>query len=781
MIKYFTGIFFLLAVISSCSVKRFLPEGERLYKGASVHVTRHPETKTKSNSLKKTIKLAASPKRNKFLFGQPYKVWFWYVIGEPNKEKGFRGLLRTKIGEPPVLSSRINPKATAENMQSLMENLGYFHTTVQGDTNNIGSYFMEANYNAQVQPRYTLDSIEWVKDSTPLIKMLQAEFDRRGLLKKGDPYTLSTITAERERLDLYIKTRGYYFFNPNYLMAYADSTPGNRKVNLLLNIKRTTPEAARYPYTINKITVFPNYSLTSETLDTSKWNGILYDGLTIVDTLHKFKPRLFKQTITYRPGRIYSSRAQNTTLNRLINLGPFKFVKNRFEITDSADFVHIPNSTDTARRTRIDTASKHRLDAYYYLTPSKKRSLQAEIDAFTKENNYTGSQVSINWKNRNTFRGAEQLAVRLYGGFEATSGDSAKNNNFRLGSEVSLRIPRYVIPFFNLKENFFYPPNTRFLLAYEWFRQTLFYTKNLFRFQYEFTWKRNLQTEFTVAPISLSYLQATAITDSFYKQTITQPSLSISVYSESILGSFFSYTYNSSFRSKRNKWYFMGSADLSGNIAGLITGAKGYRETNIFGVPFAQYVKLDFDLHYTRKLSNNFDWANRIMIGLGMPYKNSRLLPYTKLYTIGGSTSIRGFRARSLGPGTYKPTATDQRYFQLIGGDYKLLANTELRIPFTGQLSGALFLDAGNIWTKDTILFGAPGKLTKDFIKEIAVAGGIGVRFDATILLIRADLGMPLRKPFLSGRRWVLSEFDLAKRSWRRENLILNIAIGYPF
>lgn len=226
----------------------------------------------------------------------------------------------------------------------------------------------------------------------------------------------------------------------------------------------------------------------------------------------------------------------------------------------------------------------------------------------------------------------------------------------------------------------------------------------------------------------------------------------------------------------------MASLDLSGNLAGLITGAKGYREKSVFGVPFAQYVKIDFDVHYTRKLSNNYDWANRIQIGLGNPYNNSKLLPYAKLYTIGGSSSVRGFRSRTLGPGSYKTTAADQKYFQLIGGDYKLLFNSELRIPFTKQLGAAVFVDAGNIWTKDTILFGEAGKISKNFLNEIAVAAGIGIRFDATILLIRADVGVPLRKPFLpESQRWVFNQFDFGSGGWRRENLILNIAIGYPF
>jgi outer membrane protein insertion porin family len=319
-------------------------------------------------------------------------------------------------------------------------------------------------------------------------------------------------------------------------------------------------------------------------------------------------------------------------------------------------------------------------------------------------------------------------------------------------------------------------------LGYELYRRQLFYTKNLFRLQYDFTWKQNIRNEFTFAPFSLSYLNATSVTDTFYKQALITPAILLNVYSEAILGTYFSYTYNSAQRNRKNKIYFNASLDLSGNIAGLITGAKRFREKTIFGTPFAQYVKTDFDLHYTRALPNKWDFANRIQLGIGMPYSNSALLPFSKQYIIGGSSSIRGFRIRSLGPGTYKPTAENQRFFQIIGGDYKILFNSELRIPFTPSISGAIFFDAGNIWTKDTLLFGPAGKLSKNWYKEIAVASGFGIRFDATVLIIRADLGIPLRKPFLpDGQRWVLNQFNFGSGAWRRDNLILNIALGLPF
>ncbi|MBS1761774.1 MAG: BamA/TamA family outer membrane protein, partial [Bacteroidetes bacterium] len=167
---------------------------------------------------------------------------------------------------------------------------------------------------------------------------------------------------------------------------------------------------------------------------------------------------------------------------------------------------------------------------------------------------------------------------------------------------------------------------------------------------------------------------------------------------------------------------------------------------------------------------------------IGIPYNNSALLPFTKQYIIGGTNSLRGFSVRSVGPGSYKPTAEDQKFFQTIGGDFKILMNNELRFPIAGKLKGAVFSDAGNIWTKDTIQFGPKSKLTKDWFKEIAVSGGVGVRFDATILLIRLDVGIPFRKPYLpEGERWVFDKIDFGSSAWRRENIVINIAIGYPF
>jgi outer membrane protein assembly factor BamA len=161
---------------------------------------------------------------------------------------------------------------------------------------------------------------------------------------------------------------------------------------------------------------------------------------------------------------------------------------------------------------------------------------------------------------------------------------------------------------------------------------------------------------------------------------------------------------------------------------------------------------------------------------------NSVFLPFPRQFIIGGANSLRGFVPRDLGPGSTMATELQQSTYPQIGGDYKLEMNTEFRFPFVRRLKGAVFIDAGNIWMKDTLLYGPAGKLSKNFYKEIAVDGGLGIRLDISLLILRADLGMPFYKPWLpEGERWVFRKISLGSKDWRKENLVWNIAIGYPF
>jgi len=759
-IQIMSLIALLICMISSCGVKKYLPKDEKLYRGLKVVVERKEGVKESKASIRKKLKSTIYPKRNKFILGQPYKVWWWYIIGEPKRKKGLKVFFREKFGEPPVLGSRIKPISTAENMQALLENEGFFHSEVIGDTAT-KNYFIYANYIAKVYPQYTINSVVWVNDSSKIMMELVAEQEKESLLKVSNGYKLLDITNERSRLDLKLKTKGYYYFNPNYLMAYIDSTIGGNKVDVFLNMKTETPDSAKVSYSINSITLYPNYNLLSNTSDTTFKNTTYFDGLTIENN-DKFTPRMFKRVVTYRPNSIYNINEQNKTLNRFINLGNFKFVKNVFSSTIDSN------------------GSPNALNAIYYLSPAKKKSFQGQIDGFSKENKFIGTLVSINWRNRNAFKGSELLAVKTYGGFEVSYADSLKqNNNFRAGAEVSLTFPQFIIPFLKIKESSFYTPHTRMLLGYEWFRKQGFYTKNVFRTQYEFNWKETINKEHSLAPIAVSYINASNISQVYLDEVATNPAILTNIYSEAILGSFYSYTTNTKNQNVRDLWYFNGSIDISGNIAGFISGARNTREKVIFNTPFAQYVKGDIELRYLKKITPTLHWANRMQIGASLPYNNSNMLPFSKQYIIGGSNSIRGFRIRQLGPGSYLPTVEDQIYYFIIGGDYKFLVNSELRIPIVGGSGTALFVDAGNVWALKEDPDRPNAAISGDFLNQIAVGAGYGLRLNFNFFNIRFDFGYKVRSPYKDP---VLPSQWYTFREIRQQGLgNVQVAVNYPF
>jgi outer membrane protein insertion porin family len=770
----------ILVALSSCAIRKHLPEGAKLYNGAAVTVNRAPDNKEKTKPVKKTLAGISFPKKNKMILGYPYKVGFWYGIGEGKNPKGFRNWLRNRLGKPPVLSTTVDLAANSENMMAYLENRGYFKSSVSAASAAKG-YKMKAAYTVLLTRPYMIDTVRWALDSGRLSRdILRRETKaRRGLprrahtggrgvqqnlyLKPNEQFDLANIKAEASRVDLLLKRRGYYYFSPDYIKAFVDTTAGDHRANIFLSIKKETPLLAKTPQRINSIMIFPNYTLLTPPPDTSKSGLTYFNGILIRDTVNNFKPSTLTRSVTYDTGSLYNVRRHNETLNRFINMGSFKFVKSRYE----------PSS---------DSVNPSRMDVYYYLTPLRKKTISAEIGGFTKTNSFIGSQVNVNWKNRNVFKGAEQLNIKGYGSFELSLNDSLKqNNNWRVGGEVSLLIPRFVTPF-KIKENTGFPPYTKFTLGYEWMRRQLLFTKNFFRLQYDLSWKTKVNSEHTLSPASITFNNTTAFSAEYLQKVNMYPVLRYANLPELLLGGFYSYSTYTRRRQAKNSFYFNGSIDAAGNIAGLFNKADTAFSKKIAGGYFAQFVKFDADFRYTRKLAGKTSWANKIAIGAGIPYGNSAYIPFSKQFIIGGANSLRGFRPRQLGPGRVITTADQQVSYPQIGADYKLELQTELRFPIISIFNGVVFADAGNIWMKNDLLYGTEGKFTSKFLKDIAVDAGAGLRVDVKVIIIRLDLAVPLRKPFLArGSEWVTSKIDVSSRSWRRDNLIFNIGIGYPF
>ncbi len=745
----------LIVLLNSCSSTRNLPEGELLYIGATVKIESDSLSKKQKKQIRKELENLIRPKPNKKFLGLRPKLFFYNLAGETTKDKGFKHWLKYKVGEAPVLFSQVDMPYNADLLKNYSENNGYFLTTVSFDSIRKKK---KANVIYTVNPKqqFKIRNITFPDDSTQIVKEIN-KTKQRSLLKSGNAYNLEIIKSERNRIDERLKEKGFYYFNPNYIKVQVDSTVGNYMVDLKVVIKDETPNNATQVYTIDDIIIYPNYSIT-DSIKNQTTKIKTYKDFTIIDPENTFKPRVFDRALYFERDDIYNRSDHNLSLNRLVNLGTFKFVKNQFIVSDSL---------------------KNQLDVYYYLTPLPKKSFRVEILGKTNSANYTGSELNINWSNRNTFKGAELLTLTAFGGIEAqVSGQNKGFNVYRIGGEANLIWPRFIAPL-SLKSSSGFVPKTKATLGYEFQERSKLYSLNTFKGSFGYLWKENIRKEHQLNISEITYASPLNVTPLYESQILENPSLEKVIEKQLIFGPTYAYTYtNTMQKRKKNTIYFKGAIDLSGNIAGLMMGsnAKKDKTEKIFDVPFSQFTKLELEFRHYLRINENTQLASRMIIG------NSYDLPFIKQFFIGGTNSIRAFRARSIGPGTFDSRNTNASFLPDQSGDVKLELNTEYRTNLFSIINGAVFIDAGNIWLINDDINKPGAQFSSKFYEEIAVGAGFGLRFDLSFLILRTDLAFPLRVPYNEkGNRWVIDEISFGNSTWRKNNLVFNLAIGYPF
>lgn len=771
-----SGLLLTCLLLAACSSTRTVPKGDRLYTGAQVTV-KGPASLTarQKKVLRAELSGLTRPRPNARFLGMPFKLWVYNLFGN-RKDSSFFGRLRNRWGQPPMLLSQLELEQNVKVLQSHLENRGYFTAKVTGDTA-VGKKKAHAEYTATTGELYRIASVSFPSDSSYLAHHIRHD-SANTLLKIGAPFDLELIKTERIRIDAHLKEDGFYYFSPEFLYVKVDSTIGDYKVNMYVTVKEQTPEMARRSFRINDVYIYADYSLATAEVDTSKAYAENHSGYYIIDRKKKYKPRLLERTMQFQAGDVYNRTDHNLTLNRLIDLNLYKFVKNRFE---PAPWVDSP-----------------RLNAFYYLTPLPKKSLSAEVTGTQKSNGFTGSEITFRWRDRNTFRGGEHLTLSAYIGSEIQTGgrsdtskaaaafEEVKGNTYRVGAEASLTLPKFLVPFFDIPNEGGYAPRTNFRLGYDVLNKRKLYTLNSFTAMFGYSWKQNIRRLNELFPMTVTYVQPMNETELYELRKQQFPSLARATEQQFILGAFYRFQYNDFVQANAppKAFYVNGLADVSGNIAGLIKGgnAKEGDTAELFGTPFSQYVKLEADGRYYHKIGLNNTWANRIIVGIGVPYGNSIEIPFIKQFFVGGNNSLRGFRSRSVGPGTFLDTSFQAAFVPEQTGDIKLELNTELRPRLSGPLYGAFFIDAGNVWLKnDDKYTGKPGgQFSGKFLSQLAVDAGIGLRLDIQLFVIRLDMAFPLRKPWEEDP-WVFNDINVGNRNWRKANIIYNFAIGYPF
>lgn len=760
--------FIIIILLASCNATKHIAEGEKLYTEGDVKLEMDSNVAAERKEIFEVhLEDLVMPKPNKKLLGIPFKLHFWNAGGGYDSTNNiFRKFLKRQ-GEEPVLLSHVNREYNENLLRNRMENLGFFNATVSSDTS-IDGKRAKVIYTGIPRKIYRINSVNFDVDSTVNLGRDIAANKSESLLKTGSPYNLDVIISERERIDNELKNKGYYYFNPDNILVEVDSTVGDHKVDMFVTVKPETTAQAKEPQRIANIYIYPNYTLSSEgyTRRRNNRNMELYqDNYYIIDRQNTFRKKVLANHIFFEKGELYNRYDHNQTINHLVNLNTFKFVKNNLEANpDSANM----------------------LDVYYYLTPMPKSSLRFELLAKTATV-YNGSEANATWTIRNAFKGAETVTLNVFGGYETQTGGNVNLNSayYRYGAELAINWPRLLSPY-KWAPARRYIPKTYLKFGYEFLNRRTAYVLNSSTLTYGYMWKENEQKQHDLAVAEIIYVQPRNISDAYQAQMDTVPTLKRIVDPQFSFGPNYTYTFTNTMQQElKHTFYFKGGMNLSGNVLGLLQGAN-YNDGKVrklFGTVYSQFVKIEGDGRHYMKLGENAQLASRIMLGLSYSYGNSNTLPYLKQYYSGGPNGLRAFRARSVGPGSSLPqNLGEENFFADQTGDFKLELNTEYRSKLAGFIHWAAFIDAGNIWTQNADSSNPGGKLSKDFLSELAVGAGAGLRFDFSFLILRTDLALPLRVPYLpKGDRWVFKDIDFGSSTWRSNNLVFNLAIGYPF
>jgi outer membrane protein assembly factor BamA len=749
-------LYFILLVVltSSCSVNKFLPEDKTLFTGAEIEV--NTEEDKEISELKSKLNSAIERNTNsKFLGMRP---GLYYHFKAQRENPGFiNKFLNKQIGEDPYYFESFDIDADENILTNRLQNSGYFGSkvtsTVERDSTDRST---SVKYSIDLVKPYRLKSYSLQKtleDTLTIYKDIQSSL-QSSIIKENGLFDLTQLKAERDRIDSYLKQRGYYNFNSDFLIFEADTNRyDQRNFDLFLRLKTKVPKKSLVPYIVDEVNIYPNRSLSSETEIKDTTN---YMGYNFIQDSVFFKPKRLEPYILIEPDKAYNPKTSKYTSRRLSSIQTYKFVNINYTETDTVE----------------DNEGNRHLKADIYLSPLNKRSLRLELQAVTKSNNFSGPNLSVVYSNRNLFKGGELLRLSASGGYEQQffgKTDDQGLSSIQLGLNASILFPRLIFPI-DLSESFEYAiPKTKVSLSLDHLNRTQLYTLNSVSSSFGYLWEGNTYVTHELRPINIQYVSLGKTSDEFDQILDENPFLRRSFDQQFIAGLTYNFTYDEIVdQSKSGGLYFGANYDMAGNGLNFLGSENEQGKNTFLGLEYAHYIKADLELRYHLKLDNDRQkLVGRIFGGVGQPLGTTQSLPFVKQFFSGGPYSVRAFRIRSLGPGTYSPEDGSNSFFDQ-SGDIKLEANLEYRFPITEYLNGAFFADAGNVWLMQENEALPGGRFSSSFINELGAGVGFGLRVDIQGFVIRLDLASPIKEPTAS---W---NFDASSP-------VLNFAIGYPF
>lgn len=710
-------------------------------------------------------------------------------------------------GEKPIIIDSAKTVTSAKQLNIYLINKGYFNNTVESEITYFPDTIVKRNGKIKIKHKrkhnrgeieyfinpgkpYKIKNIAYTVSDTLLMGYLDS-IKTNTVIDTNQIYDSEKLNQERERITAFLLNNGYKYFNKEFIHFKIDSNLNSNEVNIDLRVQNykakdpvydTIIERNHAQYNIMKVEIFPDYTIKANEYDFKDTLSFTRNLSIISRKGLLFKPKLLYNSIRFTEGDLYNKENVIATYKTLSSLGTFK--------STSIEFDTINNGcNDLVARIR--------------LKPAKMQSFTVATDG-THRNGLLGIEGRIAYSHKNIFKGAEKLQISLSGGLEmqqlltdeAESGIENPNlasfNTIEFGPTVSLTIPRFV--FLGKLFPKAYNPKTEFsgIISYQ---KRPDFTRNKENFSFGYVWHEKQPITYRFTPFNISAIKITK-SDAFQAKIneLNDRLLAASYQDHIIASTKLSFTYNGQDikKKRKNLFYFQSVLETAGNSLRAF-----YKLTNqdlndqaayeLFKIRFAQFVKISGDFRYYNKITKRIKVVTRVAGGIGVPLKNlNEALPFEKSFYSGGANGLRAWKARTMGPGSYYDSTSS---FDKIG-DIQLEGNFEIRFPISSWIDGAVFADAGNIWliNEDSLRSGGQFK-AENFISEIGIGTGLGVRMDLDFFIIRFDFAMPIRNPALpKEERWIgygkwRDPSSYENGSLRKDFFPwqFNLGIGYPF
>ena len=757
-----------IVAFAACSTTKSLPAGEKLYTGIQQIKVIEPKTAGDNDEVLAEIEAALSFPPNNALFGSssvrmplPFGLWFYNAFVN-KKGKLNRWIFKAFSSEPKLIST-VNPEIRTNIARQLLREYGYFNGTASYRiiTHANDSAKAKIRYEVTMNEPYTYDSIEYRRIQNrgdTILKLSESDH----LLQKGERFNAKMLEAERQRIALLMRNNGYYYFRPEYIVYEADSTLSPQQVSLRLKLKDDLPYMTLRSWKTGTVAVRLSGYGNETPVD-----SLQYEDMTIYyESKLRVKPQEIYNRVKFRQGDLYSQAQQMQTQSELSRLGVFRYT----------EIQYAPSSASR----RCDTLNVT-INATYDLPLNG----ELEVNFTSNSNKRIGPGAVFSLMRNNLFGRGESLNVSLKSSYEWLAGGNqdeshAFRDNYEYGVNGALTFPRVVLPDF-FKREYNFRASTTFRLYAEQLNRADFFRILSFGGSATYNFVPVSIRTHAFTPFSLTFNKLQNRTARFDSIAADNSALLHSLRDQFIPSIEYTYTLdNLPVRSGRHTTWWQLSVAESGNLISGIYALAGEgfgKSKKILGNPFSQFLKLTTELRYNHVLNRNNRLVSRLAGGIIYSYGNSRVAPYSEQFYVGGANSIRAFTIRTVGPGRFK-TDTDTHFANLDHiGDLKLEGNLEYRFALIGNLEGALFLDAGNVWLlrDDDNNNRAGGRFElRHFLNDIAVGTGGGLRYNMDVLVIRFDVGVALHVPYDTGRKGYFNKTG-------HEGLGFHIAVGYPF